>query len=364
MTETTNPSAPAHRDYPCAQCGASVRYAAGTGALTCPYCGHTQEVATTDRVVREHDFATLLASDRELPPDSHDYECGTCGAVTTSDKLSQDCGFCGSAMVAEVEGLGLVTPEAVLPFAVDRPSMTTALRRWARTRWFAPSALKKVTAVERAHSVYLPHWTYDAQTTTDYAGQRGEHYWETVTSTDSEGRTTTRQERRTRWYHASGRVARFFDDVLIAGTGRVMPQHLAKLDPWPLADAEPYRPDFLAGHETLRYDVEPGAGLEVAKQKMARVITGDCEQDIGGDEQRVHHMDTRYSAVTFKLLLLPVWIATYLYGGKAYQVLINARTSEVIGERPWSAWKIAGAVAAALAVVAAVVVLVHLNGSG
>ncbi|RPF22623.1 hypothetical protein [Myceligenerans xiligouense] len=363
MTETTDNPAAAHNAYPCRQCGASVRYAVGTRTLTCPYCGHTQEIAAAERAVREHDFAALATSERALPPDSHDYECGTCGAVTTSDKLSQECGFCGSPMVAEVSALGIVEPEAVLPFAVDRPAMTTALKRWVSTRWFAPSALKKVTHAERAHSVYLPHWTYDAQTTTDYSGQRGEHYWVTVTSTDSEGRTVSRQERRTRWYPAGGRVARFFDDILVTGTRRVMPDHLAKLEPWPLEQAEAYRPDFLAGHETLRYDVEPEAGLEVAKQRMARVIEDDCEADIGGDEQRVHQMDTAYAAVTFKLLLLPVWIATYLYGGKAFQVLVNARTGEVIGERPWSAWKIAGAVAAALLAVGVVALMVHLNGS-
>ncbi|MBL0885088.1 hypothetical protein [Myceligenerans indicum] len=363
MTQPPDARPATHQGYPCEQCGANLRFAAGTGTLTCPYCGHTQEVASTDREVREHDFATLASSRRELPPETHDYRCGACGAVTTSDRLSHACGFCGSPMVAQVEDLGIVQPEAVLPFTVDRATMTSALRHWARTRWFAPSALKKVSAAEQAHSVYLPHWTYDAQTTTDYSGQRGEHYWVTVTGTDSEGRRTERQERRTHWYPAHGRVARFFDDLLVTGTRRVMPEHLAKLEPWPLAQAEPYRPEFLAGHETLRYDVEPEAGLETAKSRMERVIEDDCESDIGGDEQRVHHMDTAYTAVTFKLLLLPVWIATYLYGGKAFQVLVNARTSEVIGQRPWSAWKITLAVLAGLVVVGGVVAAVAWNGS-
>lgn len=359
MAELTEGGRAAHHAYPCEQCGASVEFTAGTGALTCPYCGHVQHVAVAERDVREHDYAALAAAPRPAAPATHDFRCGTCGAVTTSDHLSQRCGFCGSPMVAEVENLGLVEPEAVLPFEVDRASMQSRLREWVRSRWFAPSALKRVVSAEQAHGVYLPHWTFDARTRSQYTGQRGEHYWvtETYTTTDSEGRTRTetRQVRKTRWYPASGTVARDFDDVLVAGTGRVMPEHLAKLSPWPLQDARPYQPDYLAGYETLRYDVEPEAGLERAKGKMAPVIERDCRSDIGGDEQRVHQVHTNYSAVTYKLLLLPVWIATYLYGGKPFQVLVNARTGEVVGQRPWSAWKITLAVLAALLVVAAIV---------
>lgn len=367
MAELTEGGTTAHHAYPCEQCGASVEFAAGTGTLTCPYCGHAQQVTAVGEV-REHDFATLAATPRPQAPATHEYRCGTCGAMTTSDHLSQKCGFCGSPMVAEVEALGLVEPEAVLPFAVDRPSMQNALQQWVRSRWFAPSALKKVVSAEQAHGVYLPHWTFDAQTRSAYTGQRGEHYWvtETYTTTDSEGRsqTQTRQVRKTRWYPASGTVARAFDDVLVAGTGRVMPEHLAKLSPWPLEQAAQYQPDYLAGYETLRYDVEPEAGLDVAKRKMAPVIENDCERDIGGDVQRVHHVDTGYSEITYKLLLLPVWIATYLYGGKPFQVLVNARTAEVVGERPWSVWKIALAVLAGLALVAVVAWLVIASQDG
>jgi hypothetical protein len=69
----------------------------------------------------------------------------------------------------------------------------------------------------------------------------------------------------------------------------------------------------------------------------------------------VHEFVTSYYATTFKLLLLPVWYLTYLHAGKPLQVMVNARTGEVIGERPYSAAKICAAVAAALAVIGVVV---------
>ncbi|WP_030438492.1 hypothetical protein [Actinoplanes subtropicus] len=348
--------------YPCANCGANVEFAPGTTVLKCPYCGAETPLAPTGRQIQEHSYAQFAGLPRKpiatLAP--HVFTCKGCGAVTQSDKISDRCQFCGAPVVADLSAGDMVLPEAVLPFGVDRPALREALKSWTSSRWFAPSGLKKVTAAESSRSTYLPHWTYDARTVSNYWGERGEHYWETETYTE-DGETRTREVQKTRWWPASGTVARDFDDVLITGTTRVAPKHLDKLEPWPLPDSEAYRPEYLAGHETLRYDVEPESGLETAKTRMASVIEQDCRADIGGDEQRVRQVDTQYGDVTFKLMLLPVWIACYLHAGKTYNILVNGRTGEVAGERPYSAAKIAAAVAAAVVVIAIIVILIAMN---
>jgi hypothetical protein len=101
--------------------------------------------------------------------------------------------------------------------------------------------------------------------------------------------------------------------------------------------------------------------MRVAQQRIQAAMEDDCRADIGGDEQRLTSTDTSLSAVTFKLVLLPVWLLCYLHAGRAYQVAVNARTGEVIGQRPYSAGKIAAVVAAAVAVVALIVVLFALR---
>jgi DNA-directed RNA polymerase subunit RPC12/RpoP len=348
--------------YPCAKCGATVEYAPGTTVLQCPYCGARTPLEPTGARVREHAYAAFARLPRRPVSTlaAHVFTCRGCGAVTESDNLSDRCQFCGAPLVADDASGDLVTPEAVLPFTLDRAAMREALRRWAATRRFAPNGLKKVTEAETARSTYLPHWTYDASTVSAYRGERGDHYWATETYTEN-GETRTRQVRRTRWRPVHGAVDRAFDDVLIAGTTRVTADHLAALEPWPLAEAQAYRPEYLAGHETLRYDVEPEAGLAAAERVIAPIVRDDCRRDIGGDEQRVHRVDTEYRDVMFKLMLLPVWVAAYLHAGRTYQIMVNGRTGEVAGDRPYSAVKIAAAVAAALLVIAAVIVAVAVH---
>jgi hypothetical protein len=269
--------------------------------------------------------------------------------------------------VAELDPSEQIVPEGIVPFSVDGNGAHEAIRRWSGSRWFAPGRLKKVTTAESLKGTYLPHWTFDAATWTRYSGLRGEHYFESEQVTvmvDGRPQQQTRQVMKTRWWPASGTVDRHFDDVLVVASTRLAPEQISRLSPWSLAHARPFQPEYLSGYQTLRYDVEPDQGLEAAKQQMRSVILDDCRRDIGGDVQQVHSMDTRYADLMFKLMLLPVWVAGYLYAGKTYQVFVNAYTGEVIGERPYSIPKIVAAVVAGLIVVAILVFLLMQQSSG
>jgi DNA-directed RNA polymerase subunit RPC12/RpoP len=355
---TDLPAAAAAHTYPCGGCGARVQFAPGTNVLRCPYCGYQQEITSGDRQVREIAFAELGALPRKPVGSIGAYVlvCQQCAAKTETNEVAGLCQFCGSPLVVDATATGQIVPEAVLPFHLDRGGMRDSLGKWTSSRWFAPSALKKVREAESTKGTYVPHWTFDSATLSRYSGQRGEHYYETEYYTDSNGNRQSRQVQRTRWYPARGTVDRFFDDVLIPASVVLPQKKLGDLAPWPLTEAAPYQPQYLAGHFALRYDVEPEPAFDTAKVQMSEVIREDCRRDIGGDEQRVNEVSTQHDNVTFKLMLLPVWIATYLYAGKTWQILINGCTGEVHGERPYSRLKIALAILLALAVIAAIVI--------
>ena len=90
---------------------------------------------------------------------------------------------------------------------------------------------------------------------------------------------------------------------------------------------------------------------------MAPVIEESIRRDIGGDEQRIQSARTRYDDITFKHILLPVWVSAYRFHGKIFRLVINGRTGEVQGERPLSAWKIAGAVLAVLVIIGILIII-------
>lgn len=354
------------RRFPCAKCGAALAFAPDTASLACPYCRAVNEIVGDHTEILELDFAAYLA---ELAEHSGTIDrivchCDRCGADVEMPEnvTSHDCPFCRAPVVATGRSVKLIKPGSVLPFAVTRAAAMQAYRGWMRKRWFAPSKLRSESRVEtQLTGVYLPYWTYDSSTTTDYTGQRGEHYYVTVpytTTVNGRSVTRTRQERRTRWYPAAGRVANTFDDLLVCASTSLPADLLNDLTPWDLVALRPYADDYLAGFRAESYHVGLADGFERAVTLMQPEIDRTIRGHIGGDEQRITSKAHHHREVSFKHLLLPVWVCAYRYKQKLYQVLINAQTGEVVGDRPFSAWKIMGATLAVLAACAVVVLVV------
>lgn len=345
-----------HR-WPCEQCGAQLRYAPGQTQLVCEHCGHAQTITdkaprARARALQELDLAKGLRDDLSSGEmvEVRTTSCPNCGAQVeiTGATHATECPFCATPVVLDTGTQRHIKPQALVPFVLTEPQARTAMIAWMGSLWFAPGTLLEYARKGRAlNGVYVPFWTFDAETQSRYSGERGEYYYETRTvRVRVNGRMETREERvrHTRWYSASGNVARDFDDVLIMAS-RSLPERLGdELTPWDLGALVPYNPEFLAGFQAEGYTVSLADGHSTARDRMANVILLDVRRDIGGDEQRVHNVDTDWSDETFKHVLLPIWMAAYKYNGKSYRFLVNGQTGEVQGERPWSAWKIAFAV--------------------
>ena len=132
--------------------------------------------------------------------------------------------------------------------------------------------------------------------------------------------------------------------MLVLASKSLPKKYTDALEPWDLSSLEPYKPEYLAGFRAEGYQVELVDGFTEARAYMDRMIRRDVKYDIGGDDQRISSVDTTVSDVTFKHILLPVWLAAYKYQGDTYRFVVNGRTGRVQGERPYSVWKITFAV--------------------
>lgn len=358
-----------HR-WPCDQCGARLRFAPGQTDLVCPHCGHAQHIPAAPESTRvaalgELDLDAALRD--SLPADRMEEvrttSCPSCGAQVEFDGPTHatECPFCATPVVVDTGSHRQIKPQALVPFALTEPVARRAMVDWLGRLWFAPNGLQEYARKGRSLTgIYVPYWTFDARTRSHYSGQRGDAYYETRTVTvQVDGKPQQRQEqvRKIRWTPVRGHVARAFDDVLVMASGSLPRGYADGLEPWDLSALAPYRPDYLAGFLAEGYSVDLPAGHAVARDKMAAVIAGDVRRDIGGDEQRITSIDTSHENETFKHILLPVWMAAYKYNGKSYRFIVNGQTGKVQGERPWSVWKIAFAVLAAVAVAGAVAYL-------
>ncbi|MCB1189934.1 MAG: hypothetical protein KDK90_05845 [Leptospiraceae bacterium] len=337
-------------EFPCENCGANLSYKPGSDHIVCEYCGHKQKVSQNgekNHSIREYDY--LVASKQgkstsvsELVNKSKEISCKSCGAVSIITTQWDRCSFCSSPMVIEIDSSeDIIKPESLLPFKISKEEAKQIFIKWISNLWFAPSNLRSRVQKKGMDGVYLPYWTYDSNTVSNYSGARGEYYYITETYQNEKGETATREVRKTRWYPKSGTVHLFFDDVLVCATKTLPYGMIDSLEPWDLERLKTYDPKYLSGFVTERYNVGLEEGFSIGKQKMEKMIRYRIFEDIGGDEQRIHHVDIQYDNIKFKHLLLPLWISSFRYGDRVYRFIVNARTGEPAGERPYSWMKIA-----------------------
>ena len=342
--------------FACPSCGAAMAFDPARSALACAACGYARMLPAPSadaqaQALREQDYLEALRrlAAREPSLEARVVDCPSCGAQTRFEGhvVGDACAFCASPLlVAQAHVQRLIRAQAVLPFALDKEAAQRVFSQWVGSRWFAPNALKAtVREADGVKGIYLPWWTYDADTVTTYRGERGVQD-NRPNATAQAGAATTRVV--TDWSPAAGAVAVGFDDILVAGSPSIAP-HLARvLDKWDLSRLRPPADEVLAGFgvEVYRSGLEDGFG--VARQRMEPAIDGAIQRDIGGDAQRIHARQTVVDDIRFKHLLMPVWIGSYRFGGKPYQIVVNGQTGEVEGDRPWSKWKIVLAVLVAL----------------
>ena len=342
------------RHYPCPGCGAELRYSPSRRALACEYCGH-EEALEAERVP-PHPLEEGLAREEGPVEKAGSVTCPKCGAGYPLAPLrtATCCPYCETPAIRNP--LNPLPPDGVLPFRIEEKEAHQLFARWIGSLWLAPGELSRVVDTrKKLTGWYLPHWFFDADTESRYRGERGDAYYVTVERmrvVNGRERLVREQERRIRWTPVSGRVARRFDDWPVAAE-REIPRHLLQgLAPWPSGDALAIRDEALCGFEAREYGIPLDAGHAEAREGMAARIRMDVRRDIGGDEQRIHGIDTRWSDERYKYLLLPVWSTAFRYKGKTYHYVINGVTGVVRGERPYSWWKIAGLVAAVLSALA------------
>jgi Zn finger protein HypA/HybF involved in hydrogenase expression len=345
--------------FSCPACGAEAVWTPSKRALVCPYCGteSAAELKADGSLVMEQDLMSALQS---LGPDQRGWQaakktvrCQSCQAVSVFDptRVAQRCDFCGSPSLLDVEDSGSpVKPMGLMPFQVAEAKVREDIRRWYGSHFWAPGNLGNKAMTDRLHGIYLPYWTFDAKADCPWEAEAGYYYY--VKGRDG------KSERRTRWESASGRVEHFFDDLLVPASKGVHAKLLEEVSPFPTtAELKPYDAGYLSGWVVEQYQIDLAAAAKDSRGRMMNALEAMCSAQVPGDTQRGLQIAPVFDHTTFKHVLLPVWLLTYQYGAKTFQVAVNGHTGKVAGEYPISWVKVMVAVVLGLIALAVIISL-------
>lgn len=341
-------------DAECPSCSASIEFNPATGKLTCPYCGFETEIATPEKelekVAQEMDFAK--AEERgnfNWGVEKKTVICKACAAETIYDALqvADSCPYCGSNQVMEASSVNTLAPNGVCAFEITDKQAGQNFQEWIKTRWFTPRAAKLSARPDSFQGVYLPYWTFDTKTSSRYSAQYGINY----TETDKDGNTTTH----TSWYSTSGFYQEFIDDHLVSATTRYDRNMMKKIEPFNLLNNKSYKPEYVSGFLSERYSI----GLEDGWKQAQREIQNHLELQITSKIRREHRADsvrslrfsTTHDDITYKYLMLPIWLSSFRYKEKIYRFMVNGQTGRVGGEAPISPLRVTIAVILSLIVI-------------
>ena len=338
-------------DFKCPQCGGTTAYSVEDGGLVCTFCGFYEAPQSTPvgRGAQEFEFTvdTVQRAAHGWGEDRLEIVCEDCGAHTLVPQghLSTICPFCGSNKAIQRRARqDVLRPRFLVPFQVGSDSCPQLARAGLSDTWMVPSAMKRLNTFDAFVGVYLPFWTFDSVTKGKWRAEVGhvksQRYF-------SDGRWKTKTK--TVWTWESGYVEKEVDDLLIIGTSHASRRLLGRIKRFDLRQLVPYEPQYLAGFHAQAYDIPMETAWSEAREWMRDKTRNACRVQASSSRIRNFSLTVNFDQESWRYILLPVYVASYSYRGKAYQVLINGQTGEVAGQRPADWTKVFLAAAAIVA---------------
>lgn len=305
----------------CPQCAGKLQYSANGSQLRCGFCGYEQAVG--DETPRppngrfgegafEQEFTTALAQAKGhmAPVQMRTFQCNGCAVefVLAPEAISMTCPYCDSVYVTETAASHeIMPPHAVIPFRVSHEQAEKAIRAWLKDLAAERPSLSPIVGI------YLPLWTFDVGGEIRWGGQ--------VKKGDN-------------WVPISGNHLAFSDDVRIPASARLDRDLTKGFAAFDLDGLVAYDSRYLADWPAERHTIPlADASLQARKQVLQELRRNPHRLTL----EDVHNLKLGSLGLvveSFKLALLPVWLARYKVEGETFDVLVNGQTDEVEGKRP------------------------------
>jgi len=336
--------AKAKETFLCPKCGGHLEFNIQANALTCLYCGFISEMEDKSAADREQFMDPVLKSEsgHRWAASQQQMACSRCGAhsLWPPGQAAAECPYCGSRHLIESQDTeGLVDPQAIAVMQVDEKQAANNIIEWLGKGWTVPDDLRDSARKTLLRPAYYPFWTFDG--TMDI-------HWSCDINEGS--------SRQPNWVGRSGVEFEMFDDLLVPGLTSIKFKDLNRLGVFNLKDVVEFDPDFLAGWPALTYNRPLAKATLLAREQIVRKVRRELHFRVlpGHQKRNLNTGGVNWSDMTFKHVLLPVWIGAYRYKGVEYSVMVNGQTGNVTGEKPKDTLKTLGII---VSVIATIIVL-------
>ncbi|MGD8458109.1 MAG: hypothetical protein PVF83_17160 [Anaerolineales bacterium] len=311
--DTSKPIQSEGEGYFCHQCGGKLTYSPDGSQLICEYC-QSQEQFPKDGKVNETEFVVGISTiaGHKKAKTMQSFTCKACGAVylISPEVLSLTCPHCESTFsIKKTETSELIPPEGIIPFVVSRDEVEHIIIRWLKN-----NQVNKIPFFESITGIYLPVWTFDVNGLVKWTGQLSEE--------DS-------------YYPTSGQKLFSFDDILIPACEQQPHEFMEILAGFDSGNILAYSPKYTANWLAESYTIMMSdAAIEAHSQAFMTAKRILRKKDELREMINPFFSSAELFIEAFKLILVPVWIGTYMFTNTRYHLTINGMSGDIRGELP------------------------------
>ena len=304
-------------EFPCSKCGSELHYGIEQKALVCDHCGQVEAIppvtSSEPAYLQENPVPGMVGSAQGQAKMSGTLavKCDNCGSTTTWSvrQGTVQCPFCGTDLLVQASfNFPAIAPQGLVPFQVTEKQARAAVRKWWAKGWLHPVDLPRQAGFQRVRGVYIPFWTFDDMLKASWI--EGDE--------ESDPRLNTTME-----------DAVLVDDTLICASYTLPESTTRGLEPFDTKALVLYQPEYLAGWPA---EVGQVSLADASIKARERMIEDARKQYPSGAVVREESVDL----MTYKHVLLPVWVGAYCYQGHVYHFAVNGQTAKASGGRPHS----------------------------
>jgi hypothetical protein len=316
--------------FMCPKCGGRMSFAPDGQSLVCEYCSRNQKLSLAQPgSAQEKDFLIAMATARGhgKPLQEQVFHCEGCGCefILPPDQISSTCVYCGSPYVVNWESdEQLLAPDGIIPHAFDQSRATQMLSEWVQSNHIKPA-----NPIAPPRGVYLPLWTFDLGGAIDYTGEMME---------DTEIQFNSRMPKMMR---VNDSYPVQVNDLPIPASRKLSAVFLKLITTFELRGIKPYDPRYLANWPAEVYDI-PMAEASLDARSQAYKRYKDDLPSILTPVQLISTSSAKMTVESFRLNLLPIWMAELPFDGRQHLVLINGQNGTAASDLPEKREKTSG----------------------
>jgi len=327
------------KEYKCPNCDGAVKFDSSTQKMKCPFCDAEFETAAIEEYQKElaapanenvdwsskSDVLTWEDSDlNDLSMGS----CPSCGAELIGDKntVAMVCPCCGNSQIVSRRLTGLLKPNYVIPFKLEKKAAVEALKKFYQGKRLLPNFFKEDNQVNNIQGIYVPFWLFDAKARAHirYKATKTK-FW-----SDSNYNYTKIDH-----YSVVRDGSMGFEKVPADGSEKMDDAYMDAIEPFDYSLIKGFETAFLSGYAAEKYDVDVEKSRERAGKRIKTTIENEFAHSVTGYVSvKPESSSVNVESGTVSYALFPVWILNTKYKKENYQFIMNGESGRLVGRLP------------------------------